>query len=143
MKKSYLRNVSSCLLVVFVKYFILCLFFVTIQRVTLLIESPFLPHFPVFFAQHTQISEIEFSSGVPACLCLQKAYKLLSQHINIYLIVGARVSAVYVNNPLLTHEKNTQQLRAAQNIANQLCIPFQDINLHVDQWNLLKRYICV
>ena len=63
--------------------------------------------------------------------------------INIYLIVGARVSAVYVNNPLLTQEKNTQQLRAAQNIANQLCIPFQDINLHVDQWNLLKRYICV
>ena len=57
------------------------------------------------------------------------------------LIVGAPVTAVYVHNSLITPEENSEQLRAAQNAANQLCIPFQDINLHAEQWNLLKRYV--
>ena len=133
---------------VFVKYFIFCLLLVTIQKFTLLIESPFLLFCYIFqsFSHKTHRSrKLNFLQGASLSMFTKSLQIIITAltNINIYLIVGARVSAVYVNNPLLTQEKNTQQLRAAQNIANQLCIPFQDINLHVDQWKLLKRYICV
>ena len=55
------------------------------------------------------------------------------------LFLGFQVTAVYVNNSLLSREENAKQLGDAQGVADVLSIPFQAIHLHTEEWNLFKR----
>ena len=54
-------------------------------------------------------------------------------------VAGLSVGGVYINNKLITEEQNAEQLAKARLFADHFYIPFEAVDLHTYQWNLLKR----